>query len=131
MAKDRNIYPLRLDNEIAEQVKIMYKSDNCSSQNEFIEKAIKFYISYLTTQNNISFLNPLLLNAVKSSIKENENRVSNNLFRLTVEMSMIMHILAQGLEVDMDELKKLRINCTSELKNTKGKIRIDDIIGDE
>lgn len=128
MAKDRSIYPLRLDEEVSDLVKAMYKADNCNSQNEFIEKAIKFYISYLSTENNTSFLNPMLYNAIKSSFKENENRVANNLFRLSVEMSMMMNILASGLEVDSEDLKVLRNRCISEVKNTKGKIKIDNII---
>ncbi len=128
MAKDRSIYPLRLDEEVSDLVKAMYKADNCNSQNEFIEKAIKFYISYLSTENNTSFLNPMLYNAIKSSFKENENRVANNLFRLSVEMSMMMNILASGLEVDSDDLRTLRNRCISEVKNTKGKIKIDNII---
>ena len=40
-------------------------------------------------------------------LKETENRNANNLFRLSVEMSMMMNILAVGLEISDDELRSL------------------------
>lgn len=33
--------------ETLKDVEVHYKHDNCKSQSEFIEKAIKFYIGYL------------------------------------------------------------------------------------
>ncbi len=128
MSKERNIFPLRMDSDTTEMVKILYKQDNCNSQNEFIEKAVNFYISYLTTNEPTSFLNPMLHSAIKASLKENENRMSNNLFRLTVEMAMMMNILAQGLEVSDESLRALRNNCVKQIKATKGRINIDEIV---
>ena len=33
-----------------------YRSDNCKSQSEFIEKAVEFYLGYLNTKNAGAFL---------------------------------------------------------------------------
>ena len=128
MSRERNIFPLRMDSETTEMAKVLYKQDNCSSQNEFIEKAVNFYISYITTNNHTSFLNPMLHEAVKASLKENENRMANNLFRLSVELSMMMNILASGLELTDEQLRNLRSRCTREIKKSKGKISLEDAI---
>ena len=128
MSKERNIFPLRMDSDTTEMVKILYKQDDCTSQNEFIEKAVLFYISYITTNEHTSFLNPMLHSAIKASLKENENRMANNLFRLSVEMSMMMNILAEGLEISEESLKALRNNCTKHIKATKGRVQFEDVL---
>ena len=40
-------FPLWAYPETMTDVEIHYKNDNCKSQSEFIEKAIKFYVGYL------------------------------------------------------------------------------------
>ena len=97
MATEKSMFPLRLENETMDMVKTIYQQDNCSSINEFIEKTVKFYISYLTTNKEVSFLNPMLYSAMKASLKESENRQAGNLFRLAVEMSVIMNVIASAL----------------------------------
>ena len=39
-----------------EQVRKWYKADDCSSQSEFIEKAIHFYIGYISSENGSDYL---------------------------------------------------------------------------
>lgn len=128
MDKNRTIFPLRLSSETSTMVRTMYEMDNCSSQTEFIEKAINFYVGYLTTDKGTNFLHPMLMQSIRGTLKENEHRQSANLFRLTVEMSMMMHILAAGLEISDEELRKLRGRCVELVKKNKGMIRMDDTI---
>ena len=40
-------FPLWAYPETMTDVEVHYKNDNCKSQSEFIEKAIKFYVGYL------------------------------------------------------------------------------------
>ena len=40
-------FPLYVFPETMKTVDILYKSDNCSSRTEFLEKAIRFYCGYL------------------------------------------------------------------------------------
>ena len=61
-------------------------------------------------------------------MKETENRQSANLFRLSVEMSMMMNILAAGLEIGDEDLRQLRGRCVAAVKRTKGKISMDETI---
>lgn len=104
----------------------MLDADNAKSRSEFIEKALQFYMGYLTSENTSEYLSRVLISAMQGILRETENRNSSNLFRLSVEMSMMMNILAAGLEISDEDLRKLRGRCINEVKKTKGKISIED-----
>ena len=102
--------------------------DNCKSRSEFVEKALSFYMGYLASEDTSSYLSKALLAGVQGSLQNTENRVSANLFRLSVETGMMMHLLATTLEVTDDELRSLRGRCVAEVKKTKGKITLDSAV---
>lgn len=106
----------------------MLDMDNSKSRSEFIEKALQFYMGYLTSENNAEYLPKVLVSAMQGILRETENRNSSNLFRLSVEISMMMNILAAGLEISDEDLRKLRGRCVNEVKKTKGKISIEDAV---
>ena len=105
--------------------------DNCKNRSEFIGKAIDFYCGYLFSEESVSYLAPILLNAIKATLKETENRHANNIFRLAVEMSMMMNILASGLEIDDYTLQKLRGNCIKTVKKSRGNISIEKVLEEQ
>ena len=102
--------------------------DNCKSRSEFVEKALSFYMGYLASEDTSSYLSKALLAGVQGTLQNTENRVSANLFRLSVETGMMMHLLATTLEVTDDELRSLRGRCVAEVKKTRGKIKLDDAV---
>lgn len=102
--------------------------DNCKSRSEFVEKALSFYMGYLASEDTSSYLSKVLLAGVQGTLQNTENRVSANLFRLTVETSMMMHLLAANLDVEDMELQRLRGRCVSEVKKTRGKISLDSAV---
>ena len=57
-----------------ELVRKLYKDDNCSSQSEFIEKAILFYAGYLSAQENKSYLPNVVTSTLKSIVAESDKR---------------------------------------------------------
>lgn len=125
-AKDRTavwLYP-----ETIEQMDSMLETDNAKSRSEFIEKALQFYMGYLASENTTSYLSKVLVSAIQGTLRETENRNSSNLFRLSVEMAMMMNILAAGLEISDDDLRKLRGRCINEVKKTRGKISMEDAV---
>ncbi|MPM24916.1 hypothetical protein SDC9_71404 [bioreactor metagenome] len=125
-AKDRTavwLYP-----ETIEQMDSMLEADNAKSRSEFIEKALQFYMGYLASENTTGYLSKVLVSAIQGTLRETENRNSSNLFRLSVEMSMMMNILAAGLEISDDDLRKLRGRCINEVKKTRGKINMEDAL---
>ena len=104
------------------------ESENMKNHTEFIEKAIDFYIGYLNSQDSTTYLSKILLDALQGILKETENRNANNLFRLSVEMSMMMNILAAGLEINDEELRSLRGRCVQEVRKTRGRISMEEAV---
>lgn len=101
---------------------------DCKNRSNFIEKAIDFYVGYLTSQNTTTYLPKILLEAIAGTLKENENRQSAILFRLSVEMSMLMNIFAVDLEISDEDMQTLRGRCVNEVKRNKGRINMEDAI---
>ena len=120
----------RMDEETNQMIKAIYKQDNCFSQNEFIEKAVKFYISYIATENSSEFLNPAIFHAIKAAIKESESRTATNLFRLAVEMSVAMNILAEGMDIPTQHIREIRGHCIDTVKRQRGKYTFEDALVD-
>ena len=58
-----------------------------------------------------------------------EDRIARLLFKLTVEISMMMNVLAAGLEIDASQLDALRWRCVQEIKKTNGAITFKDTLG--
>ena len=124
--KDRTaiwLYP-----DTMERMDSWLSKDNCKSRSEFVEKALSFYMGYLASEDTSSYLSKALLAGVQGTLQNTENRVSANLFRLSVETSMMMHLLATTLEVTDDELRGLRGRCVAEVKKTKGRITLDKAV---
>ena len=120
----------RMDEETNRMIKAVYQQDNCNSQNEFIEKAIRFYVSYITTDKNSEFLNPAIYHAIKAAIKESESRTATNLFRLAVEMGVTMNILAEGMDIPIEHIQDLRGKCITTVKEQRGKYTFEDAMLD-
>ncbi len=103
------------------------ESNNMKNHTEFVTQAVDFYIGFLNSQSSTNYLSKNLLNAIKGTLQVSENRLASNLFRLAVEISMMMHLLATTLDITAR-------NCVGSrplrrgVKRTKGKIKLDDAI---
>ena len=106
----------------------MLEKDNVKNRSEFIEKALQFYMSYLNSEGPTEYLSKVIVTTMQGLLRETESRHSGNLFRLSVEMSMMMNILAAGLEISDEDLRKLRGRCVNEVKKTKGKISMEEAV---
>ena len=126
--KNKHKFALWLRPETLEKVKELYKEDDCISKSEFIEKAIRFYIGYLTAEDQSNFLPNMFLSNMRSIIAESDNRQSRMMFKMSVEMAMMMNLLAAFHDVDPDSLDKLRGECIKEVKRLNGSFSLKDAV---
>ena len=112
--------------ETLKNVEVHYKNDNCRSQSEFIEKAIKFYIGYLSEEDNVNYLSPMITETVKAQIKGTEQRLARLLFKVAVELGKLSHMTAAVNEVDDETLDKLHAMCVNEVRRINGIIDYED-----
>jgi len=101
------------------------KQANCKSRNEFINQAIRFYIAFLQKESDAEFLTPALESVLSGMLGGLENRMARLLFKLAVELSMTMHIVASQSDVSEENLTRLRGYCVDEVKRLNGKISFD------
>ena len=123
-------FPLYVFPETMKTVDILYKSDNCSSRTEFMEKAIRFYCGYLL-QNKpelVDYLAPQIATLTEGIVKGTEQRLSRALFKVAVELGAISHMLAAVHDIDDDTMIKLRAMCTDEVKRINGIINFEKAV---
>ena len=56
MDENRHRHTVWMDDAVWDQVESRYQRDNCSTRNEFIEKAVQFYSGYLDTESADAYL---------------------------------------------------------------------------
>ena len=128
MPREKIKFAMRIKPETQDLIREWYPKDNCQSQNEFIEKAVHYYVEHLSAQSSTSFLPSALVSALRATVQASENRIARLLFKLTVEISMMMHVLALGLQIDVSQLDDLRWQCVQEVKKTNGAITFNDTL---
>ena len=108
------------------EVEHHYQADNCSTKNEYIEKAIRFYSGYLNTERADEYLPRVLADVLEGKLNAFGKRMGHLLFKLSVDQNLMGNILATDIEADLDTLQKLRVRCAKNVKETNGEIDFQD-----
>ena len=119
-------FALWIKQSTIDMVENIYKDDNCSSRSEFIEKAIIFYVGYLSANDNSQYLPNVVTSTLKSIVAESDNRMSRLIFKLAVELAMTINIIASSQDIDKLTLTKLRGEYIKEVKKLNGSFSFDD-----
>lgn len=121
-------FQMRISEKTDQAVKAAILLANCRSQNEFVEKALLHYCAYLQSGEVANILSPMLVSAFRGTVQDSENRTARLLFKLAVEVNMMMNVLAAGMEISDEDLKTLRARSVREVKQTNGRISFKDAI---
>ncbi len=121
-------YAFWLTPETKSEVARLYTEDNCTSQSEFVEKALRFYCGYVRTRDDQSYLPSILSDILEGTLGVMANRIGRLLFKQSVELGILSHIIAADTDVDQATLERLRGRCVNEVKKTNGQIEFKDIL---
>ena len=121
----------RVSLDTERKMELAMPNANCQSRNEFVERAICFYSDYILSQEVTNFLAPILVSTLRSTVKASEDRISRLLFKQSVELCMMMNVLAAGLEIDDSQLDDLRWRCVQNVKKTNGSITFKDTLREQ
>ena len=94
---------------------------NCKNRSEYISKALRFYMGYLATDD----VSESVSQNIRGMLAENANRISKLMFKWSVELNMMMHIVAAHFKDDVSDLRALRGYSADEVKRTYGNISFD------
>ena len=98
------------------------------SRSQFICKAVEYYLASLNVKDISNILSPAVESSIRASVRLSEMNISRMLFKLAVEMDMMMHVTAATNEIDETTLKELRENCEYDVKTTIGTINFDKAV---
>lgn len=121
-------FPLWVYPQTMKDVETHFQADNCRSQSEFIEKAIRFYIGFLDEEKNVDYISPLITESVNAVVKGTEQRLSRLLFKVAVELGKVSHVQAAVNEIDDETLRQLHIMCVNEVRKINGIIDYEDAV---
>ena len=77
-------YNFRIQDDTMILIQQWYKADNCTTMNEFVEKAIRFYAGYVASEHNPDYFPSIVIATMKSIIRDSENRYNRNLYRIAM-----------------------------------------------
>ncbi len=123
MSKSENTHKMtiRLSPLAKYRLEVGYQQDGSRSKNDFIERAILFYLDHLEAERN-GTLPVAIQSAINGQLGMFEDRMSKLLFKQTVEMDMAQSALLAYLKIDPDYLKKLRAESVKNVKATNGRV---------
>ena len=104
------------------------KADNCRSRNEFVEKALRFYMGYLGTEDNTAYLSKAILTAIQGTLEDNNNRLCRIIFKWAVELNMMCHTIAAHFRTDDIYTRELRGFAVDEVKRTNGQVSFESAV---
>ena len=119
-------FALWITPEAKKEVEAHYKQDNCKSQSEYIEKAVRFYSGYLDTQHAEAYLPRVLADVLEGKLGAFGKRVGHLLFKLSVDQDIMANLVAYDIDVNLDTLRKLRVRCVKNVKETNGEVDFQD-----
>lgn len=119
-------FALWITPEAKKEVEAHYKQDNCKSQSEYIEKAVRFYSGYLDTKHAETYLPRVLSDVLEGKFGAFGKRVGHLLFKQAVDHNIMANLVAYLSNVDLDQVQKLRIRCIKNVKETNGEVYFQD-----
>ena len=125
LKKNIGIY---LDKELLSQADACIEKANCRTRNEFIANAVRFYVTHLNAKANTELLTPAFESVVAGAVKDSENKIVRLIFKLAVEVSMMLNVISYHFGNDIDEIKltELRKNCVDIVAKTNGRFTFED-----
>ena len=130
-SEDKKRISLFVEADLVKRVDDHLELTDASSRNEFIIEAIKFYLGYLNAEEDATYFVRSIDKSIGSAVKSMEDRTAKLIFKLAVEMSMMMNIFAANLEIEEEVLSKLRIKCVKDLNKTINNLNFEKIQNDK
>ena len=119
---------LYTETDTLEKINQSLETANCRTRNEFINKAIDFYLTYLNGKEYTDILTPAFESVIGAKIQDTENRLARVLFKQGVELAMLMNVIAGTNEIDEHTLAALRKHCVNEVSRLSGRYSFDDAV---
>ena len=127
--KEKERFVIYLYPETLEKIKELYRNDDCRTQSQFVEKALRFYIGHLLADDDASYLPNAMLSTMKSIVAESENKISKTFYKVAVELAMVQNCFAYShKDITVESLARLRESIEDVVKSTNGMLKLEDAV---
>src|SRR5699024_7076511 len=75
-----------------------------------------------------AYLPRVLADVLEGKLGALGKRMGHLLFKLSVDQNLMGNVLAAGIDIDLDQLRKVRVRCVKEVKETNGEISFEDAV---
>ena len=117
-----------LDAKLVPRMDGWLEADNCQSRSEFVDKALRFYMGYLGTEDNTTYISQAILTAIQGTLELNNLRLQTILFKCAVELNMLCHTIAAHFRADPIHTRELRAYAVDEVKRTNGQVSFESAV---
>lgn len=117
---------ISIDSLTLNKIDMQLKKDGVKNRSEFINTAVNTYLDFLNNDSVCNIVAPVFESVVSAKIEDSENRIARIIFKLAVELSMLMHISAVDKNISETKMKELRHLCTEEVSKLSGHISFEN-----
>lgn len=117
---------ISIDSLTLNKIDMQLKKDGVKNRSEFINTAVNAYLDFLNNETIRNVVAPMFETVVSAKIEDSENRIARIIFKLAVELSMLMHITAVNGNINEAKMKELRRLCTEEVSKLGGQISFEN-----
>lgn len=118
---------IRMDDEIKQEIREKMDDAHVRSLNTFVLKAIEFYLGYLRQGKNLNYISPILASSIKGEMKNIEHSLSEIIFKIAVQLSMLTQIVADEKDFYPEYLDELQKWCAEKVASTNGIISLENM----
>ena len=126
-AKNDGKIGVSLGAELVARCDAAIEKANARNRSDFIRDAVEHYLAVLDMKENSRVLTPALESVIGSKIALTEDRISQLLFKLAVEIAMQNHLLAGRYRYEDGYLDELRDYCVQEVAALNGRVNLKEI----
>ena len=118
---------IRMDGETEQEIREKMDDAHVRSLNAFVLKAIDFYLGYLRQGKNLNYISPILASSIKSEIKNTEHNLSEMVYKMAVQITMLTQVVADDHEFRSEYLEELYRWSAEKVAATNGIISLEDM----
>ena len=123
--EEKVVCSYRLSPDTVRRIEQWYEADGCQYKNEFVEKAINHYVSYLTLRDDNRLLPAAVKSVIDGRLGQFEEHMAYLLFKQAVETDMVATLNAAAYDWNDDALHRLRRDSVRNVKETNGRISFE------
>ena len=117
-----------LDKDLVDRCDAVLPKANAGSRSELIADALTFYLAWLDTGDYSKVLTPALESVIDARIKTTEKNIGKVLFNISVELSLLQHVIAASQRYSPNTISNLRNVCIDEIKETHGVLPFENAV---